>query len=428
MENFHLLYCYTGKLRIMSDLININKGKKTKIVQLLTKGADKRFGHVLYLTSCYFSPDAAEKLIRELQTLINIKSVYIYIDRKTAISIGQQPLEELSLNQNLPEIFIFAVEASVLFHTKAYALLSYTKDGLLNKGSLVVGSANLTGAGLTASSGNIESVLDSQDAEILNEFVTQLDKLKIIKLDQLEVFRSQESYNFKYALLHEGAFIHKWLDDLGRYLSVRYQLNENGKSRIGDELFKNAGFNIDTATISKRYFDFNYEPAHLENTENLRRRFGIETYLGHWIPNSALETVLDQEGFDEFCTKLRTELNQQLPTIKERILNDLRHLEQNDLIVESENNPLESFESKVETLLTNRVKLQRIFSKYEIFPLPYDLTQKSEIEELFDQMLSLCQSRKQKNIAQKAFISGFTNSSLLEFRLVLNVENESEDE
>jgi NgoFVII restriction endonuclease len=411
------------KFSIMSDLININKGKKSKIVQLLTKGASKRLGHVLYLASCYFSPDSAENLIRALQTVVNIINVYIYIDRKTATVIGKTTLEELSSNQNLPEISIFAVDANMLFHTKAYALLSYAKDGSLNKGSLVVGSANLTGAGLTASSGNIESVLDSQDKAILAEFKDQLNKLKTIELNQLENFRTQDSYNFKYALIHEGAFIHKWLDDLGRYLSVRYQLNENGKSKIGDDLFKNVGFNIETATISKRYFDFDYEPAHLENTETLRRRFGIETYLGHWIPNSALDKLLYQKGFDEFCIRLENELAKQLPLIKEKMLADLFHLEENDLIIESENDPFESFEAKVEALLSNKIKLQRIFSKYEVFQLPYDLSQKHEIEEFFDQMQSLCESRKQKNITQKAFISGFKNNSLSEFRQILNLEN-----
>lgn len=412
----------------MSDLININKGKKTKIVQLLTKGADKRFSHTLYLSSCYFSVDAAEKLIRDLQAQVNIKNVEIYIDRKTATTIGKQPLEDLCLNQKLPDTSIFAVESNTLFHTKSYALISYTKDDSINKGSLVIGSANLTGAGLTASSGNIESILDTQDTEILNEFTTQLSKLNTIELDKLEIFKTQDSYNFKYALLHEGAFIHKWLDDLGRYFSIRYHLNEKGKSRIGDDLFKNAGFNIDTATISKRYFDFSYEPAHFENTESLRRQFGIETYLGHWVPRSSLENLLNKEGFEKFCRKLRTEFNQKLPNIKDNIRGDLQHLTDNELITAPEINPLESFEEKINAFLTNKIKLQHIFSKFEIFELPYDISQKDEIEDLFDQMILLCDSRKQKNTTQKAFIKGYSKNSLEEFRKLLGFDNELENE
>jgi len=411
----------------MSDLININKGKKPKIVKLLTKGADKRFSHTLYLSSCYFSVDAAEKLIRDLQAQVNIKNVEIYIDRKTAINTGKQPLEDLCLNQKLPETSIFAVESTRLFHTKAYALISYAKDDSINKGSLVIGSANLTGAGLTDSSGNIESILDTQDTETLNEFITQLSKLNTIELDDLEAFNTQDSYNFKYALLSEGAFIHKWLDDLGRYLSTQYHLNENGKSRIGDSLFKDAGFNIETATISKRYFDFSYEPAHLENTKSLIRQFGIETYLGHWIPNSSLENLLNQEGIDKFSKKLRSEINKKLPDIKERIQNDLQLLKDSNLINEITRRPDEVFEEKVEALLTNRLRLQRIFSKYEIFELPFDLSQKDNIEELFDQMLSLCHSKERRNTTQKAFISGYSTHSLENFRSFLNSDDEGDE-
>ena len=54
-----------------------------------------------------------------------------------------------------------------------------------------------------------------------------------------------------------------------------------------------------------------------------------------------------------------------------------------DIIEITETNPVDLFEKKVTDLKQNDLKLKRIFSKYELFYLPYDIRQKEEIEELF---------------------------------------------
>ena len=237
----------------------------------------------------------------------------------------------------------------------------------------------------------------------MQQFDQQLKELKILSINQIEEFENTDEFNFKYALLQEGRFIHKWTDNLRQSLSVRYKLNENGRQCIGDDTFRNIGFNIDAATISKSYFDF--EQPNLEHTENLAKNYGVETCLGYWIPKQALETLLfEKNGFEYFKETLKNQLNQRIEDIKEKINKDLKHLMDNNLIDKPNLNPAESFESKMRELLKNELKLKRIFSKYEIFSLPYDIGQKKEIENLFDEILDLIKSRSRKNITMKAFL------------------------
>ena len=191
-------------------------------------------------------------------------------------------------------------------------------------------------------------------------------------------FKMQTTSTLKYALLQEGSFIHKWLDNLGQYLSTKYHLNEKGKGKVGDETFRRAGFNIETATISKRYFKFDYEPPHLEDTENLTKNYGIETYLGHWIPNAALETLFEQTALDEFKNNLKNEFELQIENIRANISQDLDYLRSEDIIQVTDSNPIDLFEKKMADLFENDLKLKRIFSKYEIFKLPYDINQKEK--------------------------------------------------
>jgi len=302
-----------------------------------------------------------------------------------------------------------------LFHTKAYALISFEGKNIY-RGSLVIGSANLTGNGVINKNGNIESIIDTQDIVLLDEFVSQMTKLKLLKIDEIDKFKSSNSFNFRYALIQEGSFIHKWTDNLEQYLSVRYYLNENGRTKVANESFTNAGFNMETATISKRYFNFDYEPPHLEGTENLTRNYGIETYLGYWIPNSALESLFEKDQFELFKSTLNKQLSAQMENIENSIQSDLVYLKSENVIQITDSEPVELLKSKVKDLQTNELKLKRIFSKYEIFSLPFDISQKKQIDELFEEMLSYIDSRKKKNIAMKAFLGAIRVSSLKAFR------------
>lgn len=398
----------------MDNYLHIKSMKKQCLNEMLGN-IDKRRYHTLHLCSCYFDDDAARKLITEVQEFARISDVRIFIDRRAAIEYGGDYLQNFCDSFENVEVSINAVESNNLFHSKVYALVALDDDGSVVSGSIVLGSANLTGAGLIRRGGNYECLIDSQDAEILEEHLSQLDKLKVLSPQQLNRFSRKEEFSFKYALLQSGLFVHKWNENLEQYLSIRYRLSENGKSRITDQSLEVAGFNIETATVSKRYFRFDYVPDHLYNTENLLRNYGIETYLGHWLPYSVSESMFDANALDIFKERLFSEINKQGNGIERNIQEDYEYLLQEGLIEGPEVNPVDSFNSKIESLTNNELKLKRIYSKYELFYLPFDIQQKDEILYLFDEMISVAEYRKRKNRTMRAFLESYAAFSIEQF-------------
>lgn len=79
---------------------------------------------------------------------------------------------------------------------------------------------------------------------------------------------------------------------------------------------------------------------------------------------------------------------------------------------ENSNIAVSNFNKKVEKLKTNPLKLKRIFSKYDIFELPYEITDKENIEELFAKMLEVVESKSRKNSSCRAFIISYKKLNL----------------
>lgn len=398
----------------MGNRLHIKSRKTQCLTEMLSK-IDKRRYHTLHLCSCYFSEDPARKLIDKIQEFARLSAVNIYIDRKTAIEYGGDYLQEFCDSFDTLKVSINAVESSNLFHSKTYALIAFDEDDNVISGSIVLGSANLTGAGLVSRVGNFECLIDSQDIELIEEHLSQLQKLTVLPPQELNKFSRKQEFSFKYALLQSGMFLHKWNENLEQYLSIRYRLSKHGKSRITDQSLEIVGFNIETATVSKRYFQFDYTPKHLDETENITRNFGIETYLGYWVPYAVLESMFDADELDKFKEHLFLELDNQRSEIEKKIQQDFDYLLQEDLIENTEIEPIDSFNNKVENLTNNDLKLKRIYSKYELFYLPYDIQQKDEILELFDEMIGFVESRKQKNKAMKAFLESYATFSIERF-------------
>lgn len=402
----------------MDIFLHIKSNKKQRLIDMLGK-IDKRRCYVLHLCSCYFSEDAARKLIAEVIAFARISVVNIYIDRRTAIGYGSKNLQKFCDSFNAVKVNINAVESSNLFHSKAYTLVAFDESGSVVSGSIVLGSANLTGAGLINRGGNFECLIDSQDVKILEQHLSQLKMLTVLPIQDLNKFSWKEDYSFKYALLQSGIFLHKWNENLEQYLSIRYRLSEDGKSRITDQTLEVAGFNVETATVSKRYFQFDYVPEHLDSTENLIRNFGIETYLGYWLPYSVSESMFDPDALDTFKEHLFFEIKRQGDEIKKMIQRDYDYLLQEGIIEVTEVNPVDSFNSKLDSLVANELKIKRIYSKYELFELPFDIQQKDDILYIFDEIVNIAESRKRKNKAMKAFLESYAAFSIERFEEAL---------
>lgn len=398
---------------------HVRNNKKSNLIEMLAK-VDKRRNYKFYINSCYFTPNAAKSIIMSLKDMVHIEEVYINIDRREAIKWGRNALEAFCQSFRLFPVSISAVETPILFHSKTYCLINFDKNESITNGSLVIGSANLTGMGVSERSGNIESFIDTQDLDSIEDHYKQMQKLNLINLDSINEFSKYEEYSFKYALINEGYFYHKWSDNLGQYLAVRFKLSEEGKKQIKNETLEGIGFKIDTATISKQYFIFDeITPTHLENSSNLFKLYGIETHLGYWVPKSVSNSI-DVDELAEFSEKLFGKLDSEIENIKNQISSDFNFLLSNGLIEISEDNEASepsniaviNFDKKVEKLKNNPLKIKRIFTKYDIFELPYEITDKEKVEELFAEMLEVAESKSRKNSSSRAFIASYSEYNL----------------
>ena len=258
------------------------------------------------IATCYCTPQAVRDFVEAVQAEVNLVEMYLYVDRRTAISIGQEELADLE-NAYPDLLSVYAVRAGRLFHTKGYCLAAYAGDELVH-GRLAIGSANMTNAGLTETHGNVESLAVHSDIATINGFLEFVDNEEnLIGLDKLTDFLPDDTTDFQYALLNCGLFSHKWSATLAAYFSARFRLNEEGRQRA-QEGIDTPGFQMETATIAKSYFDFDLQ-GWQPSDRNLVRNFGIECFLGHWIPKSVFEgDEENNERFDQFRSALFEEL------------------------------------------------------------------------------------------------------------------------
>ena len=176
--------------------------KKETVAQYLSSDIINNKEYHLILVSCYFILDSAEELINELlNRQIKISKISIYIDRGAAIKAGKEKINKWI--KNFPKSINVSFKVSnisSLFHAKAYCLLADDST----YGRLVIGSANLTGAGLTeANNGNVELLYNIQDIEDIKHFYNDLTSTPLgnfIDISELENFY-KDDYYFKYALV-----------------------------------------------------------------------------------------------------------------------------------------------------------------------------------------------------------------------------------
>ncbi|EAW34879.1 hypothetical protein L8106_18537 [Lyngbya sp. PCC 8106] len=196
--------------KFMGSLIFSNH-KSTNLIDLLLQGNfHENRPLTLTLVSCYFSSEAAnEIIIRLVKKLkgegLQLEKIQFYIDRGIALEIGKKKLLDFfeQLKSKYPNLRVEfnLINQESMFHCKAYCL-SHNNE----KGSLVVGYANLTKAALTDPQGNIELLLATQETKSIVCFFEDLKTLDHIPLSEIEKF-DQDDYYWKFALLKEGKFV-----------------------------------------------------------------------------------------------------------------------------------------------------------------------------------------------------------------------------
>ena len=377
---------------------------------------DRRRRYYLSLVTCYCNPVAFQTIIDSiLERDLNIAAIYLYIDRRNAISIGVETLRTLE-HANPDLLSIYAVKGSRLFHTKGYCLAAYDASGYVARGTLALGSANLTRSGLTSQAGNTESLVVITDASAIEDFLSYFeDENNLLTLDQLNSYTSNDEIDFRYALLKLGMFSHKWSANIVTYFSVRYDLNENGRKRAQDGI--PLGFQVEAASIGKKYFDFEFDHLQPHDT-NLVRNFGIECFLGHWIPKS----IIEDEGRDEhnetftaFKLELFSNFDSQIGEINQRIISDYKTLLREQLIDEIDVDPRQRFHEKFDNLKHDDAQLYRIWTGRYFFELPYDSGDIENIHKVYKDMCLTISRRQHKNSSMRALLAAVENLNFESF-------------
>ena len=383
--------------------------KLQSVVHALT-GCDRRRSYYFSIATCYCTPQAVRDFIEAVQAKVNLVEIYLYVDRRTAISIGQAELSDLE--NAYPELQVFAVRAGRLFHTKGYCLAAYAGDELVH-GRLAIGSANMTSAGLTETHGNVESLAVHSDIATISGFLEFFDdEDNLIDLDKLTDFLPDDTTDFQFALLNCGLFSHKWSATLAAYFSVRFRLNEEGRQRAQEGIDPPPGFQTETATIAKPYFDFDLQDWQ-PSDRNLVRNFGIESFLGHWVPKSVFED--DQENnerFDQFRSALFEQLELTMDSNCQEILQDFDSLIDEGIIDEPETDPAQGFRDRIASLRNDRDQLYRIWSGRHFFEFPYDLSNVVAIQDTFEDMLRTARRRRRRNKTMNAVLEAEMSKSL----------------
>lgn len=250
--------------------------KLSSLVDKLSS-VDRRRKYCLVLATGYFRKQAAEQLIDRLIERLNIQEIELYLPRSIAVQQNRQgELDDMMAERE--NLCIYPVGGN-FFHTKAYCLVSYddwnSDDAQVTGGCLAIGSSNLTGNGMVSESGNIESLVVSDDLQQIKEFIESLGNVNWMEFDNLHKYEHNDTHDFRYDLLSQGKFAYKYTSNLNDYLAIKYSLSRESKNiqkQDFEELGIPAGFDPETSTISKQYFDFDIDPYRPNGYRDLRKK------------------------------------------------------------------------------------------------------------------------------------------------------------
>lgn len=382
---------------------------------------DRRRVYDLSVATCYCSVEAVRQFIIEIRRQLRIKYVYLYLDRRAAIAIEAE-LRELAKDFR-DVLWIYVIKGGRLFHTKGYCVAAYSDDELV-EGRLAIGSANLTNPGLTEAYGNVESLAMHTDLCTITEFLEFFDdEESLITLEQLSesLWEDKDHTDFQYALLKCGLFSHKWSATLSEYCSVRFELNEKSRQRAQLGL-EGTGFETDAVSIAKKYFDFDVSRWQA-NDNNLIRNYGIECFLGHWIPKPVVNEVQVGDGrFKQFETALSEKFDSKKDSMLQGISRDRDLLIDMGLIDEPEVDPGQAFVERFDSLKNDGVQLPRIWSGRHHLEFPYDLADVNAIQDTYRDLKRSVERRKHKNKAMNALLEAESKRSLEPLRLMVAAE------
>ena len=384
------------------------KIKLRSLVDRLSSAVDRRRKYYLVLATGYFSKKAADRLIKKLIKRLNIWEIELYLPRSIAVQEENALDDMIADHRNL---CVYPVRGN-FFHTKAYCLVSYddwnSDDPKVTGGCLAIGSANLTGNGMVSKSGNIESLVVSDDLQQIEEFIESLSNTNWMEFEDLHKYKYNDKHDFRYGLLSQGEFAYKYTTNLNEHLAIKYNLSRKSKDTQQqgfDEIGIPKGFETETSTISKQYFDdFDIDPYRPEGYRDLIKNYGIECW-GYWIPKIVVPS-LRNERFELFKTEMFREIRDRMESITSEIKEDYDTLVDGGIIEidADKGDPSENFRRKVDELEADDDRLFRIWSQLAFNDFPYDRNDTRNIDEIYDDIITTIELSRRKNSTKWAVI------------------------
>lgn len=385
---------------------NSRKDKLNNLVEGIVSCIDRRKKYNLIIFTCYISNDIKymDSFFDEISNFVKLCDIRIYVDARDCIRVGVDEIiaYENSFNSKGKSLKFIAVDTPTLFHTKAYCVLSVDET----VGALAVGSANFSISGIFSSNkGNYETLLLTNNIETIHSFLN-LEEIEKHSKDLIDLLvYKKESFSFKYAVLNQGRFVHKWNENLNQYFATRYNLSERGKHISTSDALKSLGFGGDSETISRQFFDFKKSEIDGDVFDSLLRD-GIETYIGYWVPLPLLRGIDKLRNVNDIFQEVSDSFNAQLKDKKYEIEHTFNALKNEGIISESEleKDPIQKLLTKLSKISDDQDRLHRLWYRFIDFDLPYNSVQKKEIESLYDDLVSRSFGRRRKNKAAHSII------------------------
>lgn len=268
--------------------------------------------HTLLLLSCYIDPERIQNLLENLLGIVKLTNVHLSFNISEAFRIG--PASVKSQMKTLGEwckskrvkLKWQALCAGTLVHSKGYSLYQTGKDANeVLAGFFLVGSPNLTKPGFFEAR-NIELGYISDNLDELVSFINTYDELaeRFGKDIDDEVFKQNQAL-FRFSLLSEGIFLHKWDGSLSKLVGIRYQMTAEGRrnTQLAQEFVElgiEPGNSVTLQPIGLKYL------PQKTISSGFVRKYTVDTLLGRWCPLDVWRTVAESiENKTNFLAQFR---------------------------------------------------------------------------------------------------------------------------
>lgn len=343
-----------------------------------------RHDWIFYAITCYFNPQTAEELIRQIKQILgsSLLEVHILIDVnewiKQCVNRDEfvHTICQISSLAKGKVSFTPISYESKLFHAKSYALISseVTPTADNDNGFAIVTSGNLTVSGLT---NNIEIGHIDRNADSLNDFVNLFSMLRDSYAVSPEQEAEQREFQLAVKVLSSGNFYHIWHPSFD--LIFRLTLSPKERKRLyelaNNEETKNKIENF----LLKKIKTIKRNPINIQSVFNICPRvippdfwgtYSIDTLLGQWVPSEIsklideeveqsmkifepiLEEIGTPEKIDEYVRSLREYVDRKL---KEQVID----LNADNLAA------VETWQKRVKRFFTDKNLLKAFICKYE---------------------------------------------------------------